>query len=218
MKLALNFINAANIENRKQEVISCKIEYIFDIKILVSCNLVLIMSIKIMNFFLIKFPLFFLVSLIMFFGSLSDAKELAKFKDWTAFAEGEGKNLACMAVSKPKKSEGDYSKRGDVFAIITHLPGQKKWNEFSVVAGYNYKTNSNPEILIDQKKFQLFTSGSRAWSFSPSDDEKIINFLKKSMKMKVVGTSSRGTMTTDTFSLMGFSKAYKKINEACNKN
>ena len=160
----------------------------------------------------------FLVLLNLFFGSSSDAKELAKFKDWSAFAEGEGKNLACMAVSKPKKSEGDYSKRGDVFAIITHLPGQKKWNEFSVVAGYNYKTNSNPEILIDQKKFQLFTSGSRAWSFSPSDDEKIINFLKKSMKMKIVGTSSRGTMTTDTFSLMGFSKAYKKINEACNKN
>ena len=176
------------------------------------------MSIKIMNFFLIKFPLFFLVLLNLFLGSLIDAKELAKFKDWSAFAEGEGKNLACMAVSKPKKSEGDYSKRGDVFAIITHLPGQKKWNEFSVVAGYNYKTNSNPEILIDQKKFQLFTSGSRAWSFSPSDDEKIINFLKKSMKMKVVGTSSRGTMTTDTFSLLGFSKAYKKINEACNKN
>ena len=171
-----------------------------------------------MNFFLIKLPLFFLLLLNLFLGSSSDAKELAKFKDWAAFAEGEGKNLACMAVSKPKKSEGDYSKRGDVFAIITHLPGQKKWNEFSVVAGYNYKTNSNPEILIDQKKFQLFTSGSRAWSFSPSDDEKIINFLKKSMKMKVVGTSSRGTMTTDTFSLLGFSKAYKKINEACNKN
>ena len=36
--------------------------------------------------------------------------------------------------------------------------------------------------------------------------------------MKVVGTSSRGTITTDTFSLLGFSKAYKKINEACNKN
>ena len=112
---------------------------------------------------------------------------------------------------KPKKSEGNYTKRGDVFAIITHLPGQKKWNEFSVVAGYNYKTNSNPEILIDQKKFQLFTSGSRAWSFSPSDDEKIINFLKKSIKMKVVGTSSRGTITTDSFSLLGFSKAIKKL-------
>merc|ERR1711991_780129 len=144
-------------------------------------------------------------SLINFCPTLLAPKEIAKFKDWSSYAEGEGKNLACMAVSKPKKSEGNYKRRGDIFAIITHLPGQKKWNEFSVVAGYNYKTNSNPEILIDQKNFQLFTSGSRAWSFSPSDDEKIINFLKKSMKMKVVGTSSRGTITTDTFSLLGSS-------------
>ena len=161
-------------------------------------------------------PIYFIFFVVYAF--LGQTKELAKFTDWSAFAEGEGKNLACMAVSKPKKSEGDYTKRGDVFAIVTHLPGQKKWNEFSVVAGYNYKTNSNPEILIDQIKFQLFTSGSRAWSFSPGDDEKIISSLKKSMKMKVVGTSSRGTITTDTFSLMGFSKAYQKINEACNKN
>ena len=55
-------------------------------------------------------------------------------------------------------------------------------------------------------------------SFSPPDDEKIIKFLKSSMKMKVIGTSARGTITTDTYSLMVFSKAYpKKINEACQK-
>ena len=171
------------------------------------------MKIFISNFSTTIYFIFFII-----YAFPGQTKELAKFTDWSAFAEGEGKNLACMAVSKPKKSEGDYTKRGDVFAIVTHLPGQKKWNEFSVVAGYNYKTNSNPEILIDQIKFQLFTSGSRAWSFSPGDDEKIISSLKKSMKMRVIGTSSRGTITTDTFSLMGFSKAYQKINEACNKN
>jgi len=175
------------------------------------------MSIKIMNFFLIKFPFFFLMSLILFFGSLGFAKELAKFNDWAAFAEGEGKNLACMAVSKPKKSEGNYSKRGDVFAIITHLPGQDKWNEFSIVAGYNYKSDSNPDVIIGDFKVQLFTSGSRSWSFSPSDDEKIIKSLKSSMKMTVVGTSSRGTITTDTYSLVGFTKAYQKITEVCKK-
>ena len=97
------------------------------------------------------------------------------------------------------------------------MPGQNKWNEFSIVAGYNYKADSNPEIIVGDAKFQLFTSGSRAWSFSPPDDEKIIKFLKSSMKMKVVGTSTRGTITTDTYSLMGFSKAYQQINEACQK-
>ena len=159
----------------------------------------------------------FIISFIFLFFFNLESKELAKFNDWSAFAEGEGKNLACMAVSKPKKAEGDYSRRGDVFAIVTHLPGQNKWNEFSIVAGYNYQPNSNPDVTIGDMKFQLFTSGSRAWSFSPSEDEKIVKFLKNSMNMKVVGTSSRGTITSDTYSLVGFSKAYQKINEACKK-
>lgn len=157
-----------------------------------------------------------ILSILLFFFNL-ESKELAKFNDWTAFAEGEGKNLACMAVSKPKKAEGNYSRRGDIFAIVTHLPGQNKWNEFSIVAGYNFQPNSNPDVTIGDIKFQLFTSGSRAWSFSPSEDDKIVKYLKNSMKMKVVGTSSRGTITNDTYSLVGFSKAYQKINEACNK-
>ena len=175
------------------------------------------MSIKIMIFLQSNsFYKIVILSILLFFFNL-ESKELAKFNDWTAFAEGEGKNLACMAVSKPKKAEGNYSRRGDIFAIVTHLPGQNKWNEFSIVAGYNFQPNSNPDVTIGDIKFQLFTSGSRAWSFSPSEDDKIVKFLKKSMKMKVVGTSSRGTITNDTYSLVGFSKAYQKINEACNK-
>ena len=175
------------------------------------------MSIKIMIFLRSNsFYKIVILSILLFFFNL-ESKQLAKFNDWTAFAEGEGKNLACMAVSKPKKAEGNYSRRGDIFAIVTHLPGQNKWNEFSIVAGYNFQPNSNPDVTIGDMKFQLFTSGSRAWSFSPSEDDKIVKYLKNSMKMKVVGTSSRGTITNDTYSLVGFSKAYQKINEACNK-
>ncbi len=163
----------------------------------------------------LKICLLFLI-IFSFYRSIN-SKELEKYNDWSAYAEGEGKNLACMAVSKPKKAQGNYKRRGEIFAVITHLPGQNKWNEFSIIAGYNYKADSNPEITIGDAKFQLFTSGSRAWSFSPPDDEKIIKFLKSSIKMKVVGTSTRGTITTDSYSLLGFSKAYQKINEACQK-
>tara|TARA_Y100000813_G_C23976029_1_gene264161 strand:- start:3 stop:518 length:516 start_codon:yes stop_codon:yes gene_type:complete len=169
------------------------------------------MSIKIMY-------LKILSALIITLGFISvKSKELGKYNDWSAYAEGEGKNLACLAVSKPKNAEGDYKRRGEIFAVVTHLPGQNKWNEFSIIAGYNYKADSNPEVTIGDAKFQLFTSGSRAWSFSPPDDEKIIKVLKSSMKMRVIGTSTRGTITTDTYSLVGFSKAYQKINEACQK-
>lgn len=147
----------------------------------------------------------------------AELKQIGKFKDWIAYSEGEGRNLACMAVSKPIKEEGNYKVRGEVFSIITHLPGQDKFNEFSIVTGYNYKQGSNPEVVIGDLKFQLFTAGSRAWSFSVSEDLKIIKSMKSSLKMRVTGTSSRGTITSDTYSLLGFSKAYQKINEACKK-
>ena len=164
-----------------------------------------------------KFFVWFILLFNFTFLKFPSSKEIGNFSDWAAYAEGEGKNLACMAVSKPKKAKGNYKKRGDVFAVITHLPGQDKWNEFSIVAGYNYKPESNPDVVIGDYKVQLFTSGSRAWSFSPSDDEKIIKSLKSSMRMTVVGTSSRGTITTDTYSLVGFTKAYQKITEVCKK-
>ena len=145
------------------------------------------------------------------------SREILSSKDWKAYSEGEAKNKACMIVSKPIKAEGDYKKRGDIFAMVTHLPGQDKWDEFSIVAGYNFKAGSNPDVQIGDLKLQLFTSGSRAWSFSVRDDLKVINAMKTSIKMEVTGTSSRGTITKDTYSLLGFSKAYQKINESCKK-
>ena len=39
--------------------------------------------------------------------------------------------------------------------------------------------------------------------------------MKKGNRMVVKGTSSRGTLTTDTFSLKGFTKAYGAIGKAC---
>ena len=158
------------------------------------------MSIKIMQIKQLSIFSVLIFIFLFFPGQKLFSKELAKFNDWTAFAEGEGKNLACMAVSKPKKSEGDYTKRGDIFAIVTHLPGQKKWNEFSVVAGYNYKTNSNPDIFLDKEieirkknnlpPFQRFIS-----IILSSEDEKILDeeslklqkVLKRNLKAEILG-------------------------------
>ena len=77
------------------------------------------------EFFSYQISFIFLILFVSFFCPKL-AKELAKFKDWTAFAEGEGKNLACMAVSKPKKSEGNYTKRGGCFCNYYSLTRTKK--------------------------------------------------------------------------------------------
>ena len=39
--------------------------------------------------------------------------------------------------------------------------------------------------------------------------------MKKGNTMKVIGYSTRGTKTTDTYSLIGFTAAYKYISQIC---
>jgi hypothetical protein len=39
--------------------------------------------------------------------------------------------------------------------------------------------------------------------------------MKRGTKMSVVGTSSRGTKTTDTYSLSGFTKTKNLIDKTC---
>jgi hypothetical protein len=99
---------------------------------------------------------------------------------------------------------------------VTHRPWDKRLNEVSFAAGYAYKKDSTVEVKIGGEKFTLFTDGETAWSRSPKDDKQLVDAMRRGSDMTVVGTSSRGTKTTDTYSLMGFTKAYEAIGKACN--
>mgnify|MGYP007000281234 len=63
--------------------------HIYMIFPLVSCNLVLIMSIKIMKFIFPKNLIKLFLTFTIVFAFELNSKELAKFNDWSAFAEGE---------------------------------------------------------------------------------------------------------------------------------
>ena len=76
----------------------------------------------------------------MIFLNFSHGKEIGSFNDWAAYAEGEGKNLACMAVSKPKKAKGNYKKRGDIFAELWSA-GSSTHAQSSL--GHNNKKSEN---------------------------------------------------------------------------
>ena len=47
------------------------------------------------------------------------------------------------------------------------------------------------------------------------DDRTVIDAMKAGKKMTVVGFSSRGTETTDTYSLIGFTNSFKNLSESC---
>ncbi len=142
-------------------------------------------------------------------------QRLGDFEDWNAYQFTEKGNVACYVASAPKKSEGDYTKRGDVFAIVTHRPSESRRDEVSFVAGYAHKKDSWVEVTIEDETFKLFTQGDGAWAPDKEADAALVAAMIKGRGMVVKGVSARGTETVDTYSLSGFTKAYQAINKAC---
>jgi Invasion associated locus B (IalB) protein len=143
-------------------------------------------------------------------------KVLGLFGDWGAQTFSEGKNTGCSIWSQPTKDKGDYSKRGAIYAYVTHRPWDKRLNEVSFSAGYTYKKDSTVQVMIGGQKFTLFTDGETAWSRSAKDDKALVDAMRRGSSMTVTGVSSRGTRTVDSYSLTGFTKAFETIGKACN--
>jgi len=148
-------------------------------------------------------------------AAAEDNRYLGTFGDWQAHQTRVGKSRACFITSAPKKSEGDYSKRGEASVIVTHWPGSKRFDEVSIVAGYPYKEDSEVTAKIGGATYELYTEGDRAWRYTGADDRKMVQAMRSGSEMVVVGTSARGTVTTDTYSLTGFTAAHLAIGKAC---
>lgn len=145
-------------------------------------------------------------------------KVLGEYGDWVAWTYSDRGNLICYMSSTPKKDEGKYTKRGDIYAIVTHRPAEKSFDEVSFVAGYQYKSNAAMTVKIGNQTFKnTFTEGDKAWMVNSTEDRNLIAAMKRGSRMIVDGFSSRGTATKDTYSLKGFSSAYQAISAKCNK-
>ncbi|MGH1404643.1 MAG: invasion associated locus B family protein [Alphaproteobacteria bacterium] len=142
-------------------------------------------------------------------------EQLGKFGDWTSYKMVERGSKICYMVSKPVDAKGNYTRRGEIFALITHRPSENTKDVFSYITGYTYKQGSDATVTIDGKNYILFTQDDTAWAPDAEADGQLAKAIQKGSKMLVKGTSSRGTLTTDTYSLKGSGSAYKAISKEC---
>jgi len=156
------------------------------------------------------------LSLCALFPSMSTAaaEPIGTFADWSAFKGEENGNPVCYAGSEPTASQGDYTKRDPAYVLVTHRPAAGEIGIVDFVAGYTFKEDSEASAVIGTDSFRLFTSGGDAWAYR-GYDAKIVQAMKRGIRMVVKGTSSRGTETTDTYSLAGFTAAYDAAAAAC---
>ena len=65
-------------------------------------------------------------------------------------------------------------------------------------------------IKIGSKSFKLFTQGEHAWARTPDDDGGDDRGDEGRGDMTVSGTSTKSTTSLDTYSLLGFTDAFKR--------
>jgi len=153
------------------------------------------------------------------------AQELAMVDsetDWSVYVADSPKE--CFIVSKPtnwsaqRDGQAVTVRRGDIRFYISIIPGEQINNEPSFLAGYPLRQDAPVEMKIADATFSLYPNAEinpeYAWP-RPDDDAGLIAAMRGGADAVVVGTSARGTITTDTFSLIGFTAAYAKAEEMC---
>lgn len=142
--------------------------------------------------------------------------------DWSIFVEDNP--TQCWVVSAPKETVNTRDgrvvavQRGDIFMFVSFWPGSDQMGEVSFMGGYPFAEGSTVQLTVGDSEFELFTDGETAWAASPEEDRQIATALKRGSEAKIVGRSARGTTTTDTFSLMGFTAAYEDAQKRCSNS
>jgi hypothetical protein len=140
---------------------------------------------------------------------------LGQFSRWTAYTYMAGGGKVCYAVTQPTETAPKGVNRDPVYVFITNRPKEGVRHEVSVITGYPYKEDSKTEIKIGSDTFVMFTKDDGAWMQNAAEESRLIGAMKAGSDMIVSGTSRRGTVTTDTYSLAGVTAALKKIDAEC---
>lgn len=147
------------------------------------------------------------------------ANKVAARTDWSVFVEDSPKQ--CWVVSAPKQVVNTQDgrvvavTRGDIYMFVSFWPDSDQLGEVSFMGGYPFADGSTVSLTVGDSAFELFTDGDIAWAASPEDDRRIATAMKRGTEARVVGLSARGTTTTDTFSLMGFTAAFDDAQKRC---
>ena len=167
-----------------------------------------------------KFLLFFLMlfSVPCNAQNLLDSKKvehIGVFDDWNAYIFDSKKDKVCFVASMPLKSTGEYTRRGDVFLIVSHRPKEDSYDVLTFVAGYTFMPRSEVQFRVGNVKANLFTNEDTAWAKNLKTDEDIARAMNKSVRATARGLSMEGVETHDVFSMKGFNNAMEAINRLC---
>lgn len=150
-------------------------------------------------------------------ASAEAATKLGTFKVWTAWTDKDANGKICYISATPGDSQPTGVNRSPIHFIITHREGSKKRNEVATLIGYPFKPGAEASATVDGKAYPMVTDSAQeaGWLASTADEAGFVAAMKRGSELVVRGISTRGTRTTDTYSLSGVTAAMNEIDKSC---
>ncbi|MDP5349729.1 MAG: hypothetical protein NWQ32_15255, partial [Paracoccaceae bacterium] len=105
--------------------------------------------------------------------------------------------------------------RGEILLMTFYRPAAGVSGQVTFTGGYPFASGSTVNLNINDTQFELFTEGEWAWPASAEDDARIIAAMKGGSSAILTARSARGTVTKDTFSLLGYTAATEEAARRC---
>ena len=142
-------------------------------------------------------------------------EQVATYKDWFVYTNGEGQERVCYAVTVPKDRSPASVNHGDVYVMIATWANGAATEQPSFMAGYPLRDAPEPEMRVGSSRFEMFTSGNEGFIEAGEDEERLVAAMRRGADMRLSAMSERGTATDYTFSLLGVSNALDRAARAC---
>jgi len=144
---------------------------------------------------------------------------IGQFGTWGAYSATPNGKKVCFALAKPSSSKTNPPNRprDPAYAFVSTRPAEKVNNEVSVMIGYALKPGSESTVEVGGASFAMYTQGDGLWIKNAAEEERMVEAMRKSADLVVKGVSTKGTETTDTFSLKGLAQALDKIAQDCRR-
>ena len=153
----------------------------------------------------------FLKFLIVLYVALPGTLNGLEVGKWSFEKADEYCYIGSLATGTDLSSD---KKRGDFYVLVYKNIGNPD-TVVQIEAGYSYKVTSDIVVSIDKGEYKFYTTEDLPTAAWTEEDSKVIFAMKKGLKLRVTGESSRGTVTNDTYTLNGFTAAYNKLTDDC---
>ena len=164
---------------------------------------------------------------------------VVSFGDWGVYQTQAAKGRVCYTLVQPKDRAPADLKRDPAYAFISDRPGEGVRNEISFIMGFDVvnppedstadskKPAADPKksaaakaamAIVGDQSFELLAKTTNLWVKNAAKEGQLIDEMRKGAKLQVMAASKKGHMTTDTYSLAGFSQALERVQKDCPNN